>query len=477
MSDSKRSFFDAAHKPAKLWSKDSLRIDELKPHVVHEGCLLKYSKKKRVYEEKYFLLTAKALLYVKRKDSGQAFGALSLEWMRNYWKPINHEGKPAFMLIFTSNMKYSGFLVLSEADMWGWKHALSGICVQTDFFFTYNLTSVIGRGAFACVNLANERSTGKQFAVKVYNKALFEEESYYKASLCSEIQTLRRLRHPNIVRLKTVFESQTSVYLIQELVEGKNMTSLTQIKRVFSPQDIRLTLRTLLECLVYMERKGVVHRDIKPSNLMINESSDGLITRMTLVDFGFGTRISKAKANFVCGTPGYIAPELLKETPDSKLKYINSKIDVFSVGMVAYFMVHGEIPFKKIDRHKLLKQNKNCKVFFDTAELCDNTELKNVLKGMLEPNPDNRLSAKQALSHSYFNYKPDICVSDQEILCLPSNTQTKSGDKGRQLITQTKKTYAVLRDININPKLINHIKPPLQDLTTGSKGAINSGAF
>lgn len=142
---------------------------------------------------------------------------------------------------------------------------------------------------------------------------------------------MRNLDHPNIIKLYEVYETDNHINLVLELLKGGELFDKILQKTFFTEQDAAVLMHKLLDALAYMHGKGMMHRDLKPENLILASATDD--TDVKIVDFGLATYVDQEEQLFKrCGTPGYVAPEVLA---DEDYDY---KVDVYSAGLILYIL-------------------------------------------------------------------------------------------------------------------------------------------
>ncbi|RXN27476.1 calcium calmodulin-dependent kinase type 1D-like protein [Labeo rohita] len=210
----------------------------------------------------------------------------------------------------------------------------------------FEFKEVLGTGAFSEVVLAEERSTGKMFAVKcIPKKALKGKES----SIENEIAVLRKIKHENIVALEDIYESSNHLYLIMQLVSGGELFDRIVEKGFYTEKDASTLIRQVLDAVNYLHSMGIVHRDLKPENLLYFNPQDG--SKIMISDFGLSKMEGTGDVmSTACGTPGYVAPEVLAQKPYSKA------VDCWSIGVIAYILLCGYPPFYDENDSKLFEQ-------------------------------------------------------------------------------------------------------------------------
>jgi calcium/calmodulin-dependent protein kinase I len=173
----------------------------------------------------------------------------------------------------------------------------------------YKFEGDLGQGSFAIVKRASNRTTGQRVAIKIIKKYELTDED--KMALQNEIDILTHVDHPNIVKLYEVFEDTDHYSLVMELMTGGELFDNILQKEVYTEKEASDTIRPIIDAIQYCHQLNIIHRDIKPENLLYSTKDPG--TRMIKVsDFGLARFISmETLASTTCGTPGYVAPEIL----------------------------------------------------------------------------------------------------------------------------------------------------------------------
>ena len=148
--------------------------------------------------------------------------------------------------------------------------------------------------------------------------------------MINEINIMRNLNHPNIIKLYEVYEGEFHIYLVLELLKGGELFDRIIKKGHYVERDASIVIRKLLWALEYLHQKGIMHRDIKPENLILKDDNE---YEIKLADFGLAEYEDKKELLFKrCGTPGYVAPEVLED------KKYDTKVDIFSAGVILYIL-------------------------------------------------------------------------------------------------------------------------------------------
>jgi len=198
----------------------------------------------------------------------------------------------------------------------------------------------IGKGGFAKVFSVTHLEANKVFAAKVIPKSSISSIKAKKRAL-SEIKIHNELDHPNIVKLERVFEDQESMYMVMELCKNKSLSSLLKSRTRLTELEVRYYLRQIIEGLRYMRNCLVIHRDLKPGNIFLDEKM-----QVKIGDFGLAAILGEEheRRKTICGTPNYVAPEMLKSENGHSFE-----VDVWALGVIFYTMLVGRPPFEGED--------------------------------------------------------------------------------------------------------------------------------
>ncbi|KAM4574679.1 calcium/calmodulin-dependent protein kinase type IV [Fundulus diaphanus] len=254
----------------------------------------------------------------------------------------------------------------------------------------YTLGSELGRGATSIVYRCEEKQTQKPFAVKVLKKTID------KKIVRTEIGVLLRLSHPNIIQLKEIFETDTDIALVLELVTGGELFDRIVERGYYSERDAAHVIKQILEAVAYLHGNGVVHRDLKPENLLYADLS--LDAPLKIADFGLSKIIDdQVTMKTVCGTPGYCAPEILRGNA------YGPEVDMWSVGVILYILLCGFEPFfdPRGDQY-MYSRILNCDYEF-VSPWWDEVSLnaKDLVSKLIVLDPHKRLSVREALQHPW----------------------------------------------------------------------------
>jgi len=267
----------------------------------------------------------------------------------------------------------------------------------------YKILSFLGEGSYGKVFKAREISTGRVLAVKKIqiNNSLTK----YKKTI-KEINLLKNLDHPNIVKFYDFFEEEENIYLMMEFLEGCTLKQYIQKTEIISENNARIIIKQLLTALSYLHYAcDICHRDIKPENIMFKEKND--INSLKLLDFGLSLENFESK-NYLenCGTLVYMAPELLI----NNIKYTKG-VDVWSVGIILYMLLmKGKNPFynRGDSKETVIKNIRNNNVIFNN-DINEENNISNMGKDLinklLKKNPLYRYTIRSALEHPWITLK------------------------------------------------------------------------
>ncbi|KAK7421941.1 serine/threonine protein kinase [Neonectria punicea] len=203
----------------------------------------------------------------------------------------------------------------------------------------YTLLEKLGKGHFAEVYLCVEKSTGQRYAVKIFTKHPGMEDRSKTEGLQQEIGVLMGVSHANVLCLKDTFNERDRVYLVLELAPEGELFNFIVMKQKLSEDETRKLFIQLFQGIKYLHERNIVHRDIKPENILLVDKN----LHVKLADFGLAKIIGEESfTTTLCGTPSYVAPEILA---DSKQRKYTKAVDVWSLGVVLYICLCGFPPF------------------------------------------------------------------------------------------------------------------------------------
>lgn len=253
----------------------------------------------------------------------------------------------------------------------------------------YDIERTIGKGNFAVVKLGRHRITKSEVAIKIIDKTQLDEVNLIK--VYREVQILKMVNHPNIIKLYQVMETKNMLYLVSEYApNGEIFDFIAQHGRL-SERDARKKFWQIILAVEYCHSRHVVHRDLKAENLLLDANMN-----IKIADFGFGNFYKKDEhLSTWCGSPPYAAPEVFEGK-----KYLGPQIDIWSLGVVLYVLVCGALPFDgqnlQILRDRVLSGRFRIPFFMTT-------DCENLIRRMLVLDASKRLSISQIKKHKWMN--------------------------------------------------------------------------
>ncbi|XP_051976219.1 calcium/calmodulin-dependent protein kinase type 1D-like isoform X2 [Xyrauchen texanus] len=270
----------------------------------------------------------------------------------------------------------------------------------------FEIREILGTGAFSEVVLAQEKTTGKMYAVKcIPKKALRGKES----GIENEIAVLTKIKHENIVALEDIYESPSHLYLIMQLVSGGELFDRIVERGFYTEQDASALIKQVLDAVKYLHSLGIVHRDLKPENLLYFNPHEE--SKIMISDFGLSKMEDAANdiMSTACGTPGYVAPEVLAQKPYSKA------VDCWSIGVIAYILLCGYPPFYDENDSKLFEQILRAEYEFDSPYWDDISDsAKDFISNLMQKDPEKRLTCEEALQHPWIAGDTALCKNIHE---------------------------------------------------------------
>ncbi|EMD33825.1 hypothetical protein CERSUDRAFT_117897 [Gelatoporia subvermispora B] len=269
----------------------------------------------------------------------------------------------------------------------------------------YQLVHELGRGSFGTVHLAVHSTTGMRFAVKVVPRAEAHvpRGSQSAKALAREISIWRRLRHPHVCRFQEVAYEERTIYIVLEYAAGGNLAKyIAKLGRLDEVEARRLTYQ-ICEALAYVHRKGIAHRDLKPENILLTLDSP---PQVKVADFGLAKAVTSGSLlATVCGTPGYMAPEV--EMQRHLQGVYNHTVDSWSLGIIVFEMLTGRTPMPLHSDEELSTYavERDMGVSTQAWDLLEkyavSEEAERFIRALLASSPQRRLTASDALAHPW----------------------------------------------------------------------------
>ena len=310
------------------------------------------------------------------------------------------------------------------------------------------LTKCLGKGAFGEVYLTSKQGTKQKFATKKIDKK-FTQNPRAKKYLDNEINILKEINHPNIIKLYEVKETTQFSYLLMELCNGGGLSDCLEYyqkkyKKPFTEEIVQYLMKQIVSGINYLHKKNILHRDIKLDNILVNFDSDEdkrnrnmLKAKVKIIDFGFARHLEPDKLAYsTLGSPINMDPGILRKLnkmENSRNYGYDQKADIWSLGTICYEMLIGKCTFDAESMRELLSKVEAGNYFLPTSL---SKEAVSFLNGMLQYDLKKRLSAEQLFHHKFLT-KPysELCKIDlkeaQNHLC---DSKIKINSKNNQSI-------------------------------------------
>ena len=274
-------------------------------------------------------------------------------------------------------------------------------------FYDYHKIKLLGQGSFGTVYLVKNKKLNNYFAMKIIEKSSNDEEK--EDEIKNEINILRKLDHPNILKINDFFSTKNEYFLITEFCPEGEL--FYEIKN-FAPFDEALAgwyMKQILSAVNYCHKSKIIHRDLKPENILIYQRNKKGFNSIKIIDFGTAILFNKKDKN-LAGSIYYLAPEII-----SKNRKYTEKCDIWSCGIIMYILLTGKPPFNGDSDEEILK-----KILQNHLDLekypwsVISLKAKDLIKKLLETDTKKRITAEEALNHEWFK-------------CKQVNTQETSG--------------------------------------------------
>jgi len=263
------------------------------------------------------------------------------------------------------------------------------------FSRVYTLKGVLGTGAFSTVKegLHKNAPPGMTYAIKVVDRNKLTEED--AAALLDEVAILKEFDHPHVIRLFDFFEEPNTYYLVMERMSGGELFDRIVAKLYYNEKEARDVCKTLLDAVNYCHENNVAHRDLKPENLLLLSADND--SEVKIADFGFAKRVFVPNSlTTQCGTPGYVAPEILEGLP------YDTKADMWSVGVILYILLGGYPPFIEKNQRDLFRKIRRGEYeFHEEYWGAVSQDAKNLISSLLTVDPKKRLASTEALRNNW----------------------------------------------------------------------------
>lgn len=264
----------------------------------------------------------------------------------------------------------------------------------------YLIKNEIGRGAFAVVRLGVHSETKQQYAVKIITKKSVEEKDVF-THFETEVRVLHQMRHPHIVQFLDILKDDYYYYLFMDYCPNGELFTYIIDHRFLQEDEAKILMRQICSGLKYIHSISAAHRDLKPENLLIDEYD-----QIKISDFGFARYVpSNNLVSTACGSKGYAAPECFSGKP-----YNPYKSDMWSLGIILFAMVTGQLPWTQKNDVALIEQIKQADYKMPTylSQSCQD-----LLRKLINPNPDDRVTSEEIFDQEWMKIDDNILYTKE----------------------------------------------------------------
>lgn len=324
-----------------------------------------------------------------------------------------------------------------------WREVLSSKAVYYDFNNNYEFNEMIGSGGYARVFKVERKIDKKVFAGKIFEKKKTLCNEGFLEMIQNEISIHRQLKHPNISKYLETCETLDLIIIVSEYIKGRTLSSMISSSEV--PRYLRpVIMSQLYKALDYLQKQSIIHRDISPNNILVEMGPE---LQIKLIDFGLSFILGSTPEFKIGGSPGFIAPEMLRSSPKNTIGYEFS-VDVFSAGMVHLKMALGTSTSNILRVHSKKDMLKQAEDVYP-HEWLDGEE--SLVKSCIVSDPFLRPRVRDIFQHPFFLdelsevkevYKFYLCTKEH-ICSKKKYVNRRSSQLPTNTITNTHKTARI----------------------------------
>ena len=370
--------------------------------ITYENFIYKVSTTNKL-KKYYLVLINKDIYYYKNEDKKEVVGMHNLSGCfvkDNGTKIINDKTYYSFALVFPS--KERSFYCNTKEIYDNFTQKLKEAFGYLNFFDYYEMLDDLGEGIFGSVKLGVEKKTKERVAIKIIKKKKAKPSDIELVR--TEIDVMKLCHHPNVVHLLDHFENAEYIFIVMEYIRGGRLTDYMKEKKFnFTEKRAAELIYEISIGVKYLHKYGIIHRDLKPDNIMLTEANDK--GHIKIMDFGLSKILGKKeKTSDGFGTLTFVSPEVLIRKP------YNKEIDIWSIGVILYLMLSGDLPFddEEDDEQKIAKSIVFNEVEFPPKKFGNKSkEVIDLIKRCLTKEPKDRIKVDEIIKSDWIKANID----------------------------------------------------------------------
>ena len=376
--------------------------EKMEEKITYENFIYKVSTTNKL-KKYYLVLINKDIYYYKNEDKKEVVGMHNLSGCfvkDNGTKIINDKTYYSFALVFPS--KERSFYCNTKEIYDNFTQKLKEAFGYLNFFDYYEMLDDLGEGIFGSVKLGVEKKTKERVAIKIIKKKKAKPSDIELVR--TEIDVMKLCHHPNVVHLLDHFENAEYIFIVMEYIRGGRLTDYMKEKKFnFTEKRAAELIYEISIGVKYLHKYGIIHRDLKPDNIMLTEANDK--GHIKIMDFGLSKILGKKeKTSDGFGTLTFVSPEVLIRKP------YNKEIDIWSIGVILYLMLSGDLPFddEEDDEQKIAKSIVFNEVEFPPKKFGNKSkEVIDLIKRCLTKEPKDRIKVDEIIKSDWIKANID----------------------------------------------------------------------
>ena len=376
--------------------------EKMEEKITYENFIYKVSTTNKL-KKYYLVLINKDIYYYKNEDKKEVVGMHNLSGCfvkDNGTKIINDKTYYSFALVFPS--KERSFYCNTKEIYDNFTQKLKEAFGYLNFFDYYEMLDDLGEGIFGSVKLGVEKKTKERVAIKIIKKKKAKPSDIELVR--TETDVMKLCHHPNVVHLLDHFENAEYIFIVMEYIRGGRLTDYMKEKKFnFTEKRAAELIYEISIGVKYLHKYGIIHRDLKPDNIMLTEANDK--GHIKIMDFGLSKILGKKeKTSDGFGTLTFVSPEVLIRKP------YNKEIDIWSIGVILYLMLSGDLPFddEEDDEQKIAKSIVFNEVEFPPKKFGNKSkEVIDLIKRCLTKEPKDRIKVDEIIKSDWIKANID----------------------------------------------------------------------